>query len=203
LKAKKPESASANSGFFLRGSSVGQTPLGKLTARATHPYPCRDKTSARRRCGDGAVSDLAARRSESNAGVRPGDGSPMDAAAFGSAAQAAAARCEEVRRNYCNDPVARFRCAASGRAPDNPDSNTAPSNRADIAFVCLAKPTALAAEGERLPPKRPDLQRRQSWRDCALGALVSQGESIQLVVVLLQTCGKRFRRTLAIRLRMF
>jgi hypothetical protein len=116
----------------------------------------------------------------------------MDAAAFGSAAQAAAARCEEVRRNYCNDPVAHFRRAASGRAPDNPDSNTAPSNRADIAFVCLANPTALAAEGERLPPKHPDLQKRQNWRDCALAALVSQGKSIQLVVVLLQTCGKHF-----------
>jgi hypothetical protein len=54
-----------------------------------------------------------------------------------------------------------------------------------------------------LLPKRPDLQKRQNWRDCALAALVSQGESIQLVVVLLQTCGKRFRPILAIRLRMF
>jgi len=54
-------------------------------------------------------------------------------------------------------------------------------------------PRSRRRKGERLPPKRPDLQKRQSWRDCALGALVSQGESIQLVVVLLQTCGKPFQ----------
>jgi len=109
---------------------------------------------ARRRCGDGAVSDLAARR-KSTAGVRPGDSSPADADAYGSAAQAVAARCEAVRRNCCNDPEARFRRAASGRAPDNPDSNTAPSNRADIAFVCLAKPTAPAAEGRTIATEAP------------------------------------------------
>ena len=175
MKAKKPESAEADSGFFLRGSSVSQTPLGKLTAQATHPYPCRDKNSARRRCGDGAVSDLAAWRSESNAGVRPGDGSPMAAAAYGNAAQAAAARCEEVRRNYCNDPVARFRCAASGHAPDNPDLNTAPSNRADIAFVCLAKPTAPAAEGRTIAAKAPRLAKAPKLAGlCARGSSESR-----------------------------
>ena len=45
---------------------------------------------------------------------------------------------------------------------------------------------------ERLPPRRPVLQKRQNWRDCAPARLVSQGESIQLVVVVLRRCGKQF-----------
>jgi hypothetical protein len=55
--------------------------------------------------------------------------------------------------------------------------------------------------GRAIAAKAPRLAKAQNWRDCALGALVSQGESIQLVVVLLQTCGKRLRQTLTIRLR--
>ena len=132
---------------------------------------------------------------ESSAGVRLAYGSPAHAAASGSAAPGAAVRCEGVRRNCCNDPEARSPRAASGRAPDNPDSNTAPSNRADIAFVCLAKPAAPAAEGKAMPPKRPDRKSAKNWRDCAPEALVSQGKSIQLVVVLLQSCGKYVERT--------
>ena len=130
------------------------------------------------------------RGDESNAGVRVAGGYSARAAASGSAAPGAAVRCEAVRRNCCNDPEARFPRAASGRAPDNPDSNTAPSNRADIAFVCLAKPTAPATEGKAMPPKRPDCKNVKNRRDCAPEALVSQGKSIQLVVVLLQSCGK-------------
>ena len=41
-----------------------------------------------------------------------------------------------------------------------------------------------------MPPKRPDCKNAKNWRDCAPEALVSQGKSIQLVVVLLQSCGK-------------
>jgi hypothetical protein len=116
----------------------------------------------------------AARRSGSTAGVRPGDSSPADADASGSAAQAAAARCEAVRRNCCNDPEARFRRGASGRAPDNPDSNTAPSNRADIAFVCLANPRPRRRGGERLPPKRPDSKAPKLAGLCACGSSESR-----------------------------
>jgi hypothetical protein len=166
----------------------------KLTAQVTHPY--KREQPQWRRSGDDAVSGhcfVAA--AKSTAGVRTGDGSPAHAAASESAAQAAAARCEAVRHNCCNDPEARFPRAASGRAPDNPDSNTAPSNPADIAFVCLANPRPRAAEGKAMPPKRPDCKSAKNWRDCAPEALVSQGKSIQLVVVLLQNCGKRAKGT--------
>lgn len=129
----------------MRGASAGQTRLGKLTARVTHPKETRQEKlpcmMVWRRCGDDAVSGHCfAAAVESSAGDRPAYGCSAHAAASGSAAPGAAARCEEARRNCCNDPEARFPRAASGRAPDNPDSNTARSNRADIAFVCLANP---------------------------------------------------------------
>jgi hypothetical protein len=127
---------------------------------------------------------------KSSAGVRLADDWPTHAAASGSAAPGAAVRCEGVRRNCCNDPEARSPRAASGRAPDNPDSNTAPSNRADIAFVCLAKPRPRRRKEKRTPPKRPDCKTPRTGGDCAPEALVSQGKSIQLVVVLLPSCGK-------------
>jgi hypothetical protein len=37
-----------------------------------------------------------------------------------------------------------------------------------------------------VPPKRSDCKNAKNWRDCAPEALVSQGKSIQLVVVLLR-----------------
>ena len=48
-----------------------------------------------------------------------------------------------------------------------------------------------------VPPKRPDFKNAKNWRDCAPGALVSQDKSIQLVVVLLQSCGKYVERNAA------
>ena len=45
-----------------------------------------------------------------------------------------------------------------------------------------------------MPPKRPDSKNAKNWRDCAPASLVSQGKSIQLVVVLLQSCGKYVER---------
>ena len=151
-----------------------------------------------RRCGDDAVSGHCfAATAESSAGDRLADGCSARAAAFGSAAPEAAARCEAVRRNCCNDPEARFPRAASGRAPDNPDSNTAPSNRADIAFVCLAKPRPRRRKEKRYRRSAPTAKNAKNWRDCAPEALVSQGKSIQLVVVLLQSCGKYVERNAA------
>lgn len=174
----------------MRGEPAGQSGWAN-SPRSDAPANPRKAAVAGRRCGDDAVSgDCFAATVESSAGVRTGDGSPANAAASGSAVPGAAGRCEAVPRNCCNDPEARFPRAASGRAPDNPDSNTAPSNRADIAFVCLAKPAAPSAEGRAMLPKRPDCKNAKNWRDCAPEALVSQGKSIQLVVVLLQSCGK-------------
>jgi hypothetical protein len=106
---------------------------------------------------------------KSSAGVRLADDWPTHAAASGSAAPGAAVRCEGVRRNCCNDPEARSPRAASGRAPDNPDSNTAPSNRADIAFVCLAKPRPRRRKEKRMPPKRPDCKNAKNWRGLCAG----------------------------------
>ena len=174
----------------MRGASARQPRLGRLTAQATHPTDT--EKLLRRRCGDDAVSGhcLAATATESSAGVRLADGSPTHAAASGSAAPGAAVRCEAVRRNCCNDPEARSPRAASGRAPDNPDSNTARSNRADIAFVCPANPRPRRRKGKRSRRSAPYYKNAKNWRDCAPEALVSQGKSIQLVVVLLQGCGK-------------
>jgi len=144
-----------------------------------------------RRCGDDAVSGRCfAAAAKSSAGVRRADGCSAHAGASGSAAPGAAVRCEGVRRNCCSDPAARSPRAASGRAPDNPDSNTARSNRADIAFVCLANPRPRRRKGKRSRRSAPYCKNAKNWRDCAPEALVSQGKSIQLVVVLLQSCGK-------------
>jgi hypothetical protein len=41
----------------------------------------------------------------------------------------------------------------------------------------------------------PRCKNATNWRDCAPASLVSQGKSIQLVVVLLQSCGKYVERT--------
>ena len=148
-----------------------------------------------RRCGDDAVSGHCfAATAESSAGDRLADGCSARAAASGSAAPEAAARCEAVRRNCCNDPEARFPRAASGRAPDNPDSNTAPSNRADIAFVCLAKPTAPTTEGKAIPPKRPDCKKRQELAGLCAGG---PSESRQIYTISSGTVAKlwKIRRT--------
>ena len=175
----------------MRGASARQHQAGQTHPASDAPQRHKTKTlpsktmRVRRR-----LRPLLAAMAESSADVRLADGSSAHAAASGSAAPGAAVRCGAVRRNCCNDPEARFPRAASGRAPDNPDSNIAPSNRVDIAFVCLAKPTAPAAEGKAMPSKRPDCKNAKNWRDCAPSALVSQGKSIQLVVVLLQSCGK-------------
>ena len=145
----------------MRGASARQPRLGRLTVQATHPTGT--EKLLRRRCGDDAVSGhcLAATATESSAGVRLADGSPAHAAASGSAAPGAAVRCEAVRRNCCNDPEARSPRAASGRAPDNPDSNTAPSNRADIAFVCLAKPRPRRRKEKRCRRSAPTAKRQE------------------------------------------
>jgi hypothetical protein len=174
----------------MRGASARQPRLGRLTVQATHPTGT--EKLLRRRCGDDAVSGhcLVATAIKSSAGVRLAYGSPAHAAASGSAAPGAAVRCEAVRRNCCSDPEARSPRAASGRAPDNPDSNTARSNRADIAFVCLANPRPRRRKGKRSRRSAPYYENANNWRDCAPEALVSQGKSIQLVVVLLQSCGK-------------
>ena len=73
-----------------------------------------------------------------SAGAAPGDSSPADAGACESAVRAVAARCGAGRRNCCKSPAARPARGASGRARDIPESNTAPSIRADIASLSLA-----------------------------------------------------------------
>ena len=158
----------------MHGASARQPRLGRLTAQATHPTDT--EKLLRRRCGDDAVSGYCfPATADSSADVRLACDWPAHAAAFGSAAPEAAVRCEAVRRSCCNDPEARFPRAANGRAPDNPDSNTAPSNRADIAFVCLAKPTAPAAEGRTIAAKAPRLAKAPKLAGlCAWGSSESR-----------------------------
>jgi hypothetical protein len=192
LKAKKPESASADSGFFLRGSSVRQTPLGKLTAQVTHP--CRDKNSWH---GD-------------DAGTAPSPTLLRGDVNLTRASDRAMARQwtrphSEARRKRRRHVVKRSAAITATILWRAFDAQPVAARRT-IRIQTLHRPTgqilhsfasqnprSRRRKGERLPPKRPDLQKRQSWRDCALGALVSQEESIQLVVVLLQTCGKPFQ----------
>jgi hypothetical protein len=107
-------------------------------------------------------------------GAAPGDSSPAAAAAYGNAAQAGAARCGAGRRNCCRFPAARPARGASGRARDIPESNTAPSNRADIASVCLTVSVSRIGGTGKTP---------QNQRDCAPERLVCQGKYIQLVGV--------------------
>jgi len=72
-------------------------------------------------------------RGSFSADAGPGDSSRAAGVASESAARGAAARCEAARRSCCKIPAAGPPRAASGLARDTPDSNTAPSNRADIA----------------------------------------------------------------------
>jgi len=134
----------------MRGASADKLRLGKLTARVTHPKDTRqEKLPLETMLGRDRLRPCFAAAVESSADDRLADGCSAHAAASGSAAPGAAAHCEEPRRNCCNDPEARFPRAANGLAPDNPDSNTARSNRADIAFVCLANPRLRRRKGER------------------------------------------------------
>src|ERR1019366_8761025 len=91
-----------------------------------------------------------------SADAAPGDNSRAPVAASGIAARAAADGCEAVSRNCCKALVARPARGASSLARDTPESNTAPSSRADIASFCLAvsmgrrwKPTKNAAKHEK------------------------------------------------------
>jgi hypothetical protein len=172
----------------VRIRKLGEYRLVPLTRAGDAPQ--RQKRSCYEDDAGTTPSPKLSRGDESSADVRVAGGYPTLAAAFGSAALGAVARCEAVRRNCCNDPEARSPRAASGRAPDNPDSSTAPSNRADIAFVLPRKPTPRRREGKRCRRSAPTAKTPRTGGDCAPEALVSQGKSIQLVVVLLQGCGK-------------
>jgi hypothetical protein len=86
---------------------------------------------------------------ELSAGARSGDNWPSAGAAYGSAAGAAAARCGAARRNCRISPVARPAHAASALARNIPDSNTAPSNREDIAWGLTHRKVFAETAGER------------------------------------------------------
>jgi hypothetical protein len=90
-------------------------------------------------------------------GAAPADSSPAAAAACGIAVRAGAAHCGAGRRNCCRFPAARPARGASGRARDIRESNTAPSNRADIASV----------PHSQREPKLWNRKTPQNQRDCA------------------------------------
>jgi hypothetical protein len=87
-----------------------------------------------------------------SADAAPGDKPPADADACEIAARAEAARCEAGRRSCCKLPAARPARGASGRGRDIPESNTAPSSRADIASVASQSVTEFV-EPEKTPRK--------------------------------------------------
>jgi hypothetical protein len=96
----------------------------------------------RGRGGDETGSEILGRGQPLPIGDFSADAAPDDslrarAAACGIAARAAEAHYEAERRNCCRFPVACPARAASGLAQDIPESNTAPSSRADIASSSL------------------------------------------------------------------
>jgi hypothetical protein len=120
-----------------------------------------------------------------SADARWGDSSPADAAACGSAARAVAARCVADSRNCCNDPAERPRRAASVRAQDIRDSNTAPSNRADIAFSFSSQePQPRRRKGEN-GARRSSPYCKNTWKLAGLCAPASS-ESRKMYTI---TCG--------------
>jgi hypothetical protein len=140
----------------MREASARQTQAGQTHRASDAPQKTQVKKLPRETMlGRDRLRPCFAATVESSAGDRLADGCSAHAAASGSAAPGAAAHCEEPRRNCCNDPEARFPRAANGLAPDNPDSNTARSNRADIAFVCLANPRLRRRKGERCRRSAP------------------------------------------------
>ncbi len=113
---------------------------------------------------------------ELSAGARSGDNWPSAGAAYGSAAGAAAARCGAARRNCRISPVARPAHAASALARNIPDSNTAPSNREDIASSRLAVSMGRRQEGNQTGrPACPAEMPRQTGGILRSGVLCVKG----------------------------
>jgi hypothetical protein len=118
-----------------------------------------------------------------SADAAPGDNSTEHGAACGNAGRAAVARCEAERRSCCRVPVAYPAREANGHAPDTPESNTAPSSRADIAS-CFPRSHRRPADRRRKHRQACGTKHTPSnWPDCAPGVLVCQGKYILLVVV--------------------
>lgn len=157
--------------------------MGDEAAAQQKPRIRRRRTSSELQRSGGA--------SNVSAGVRLGDNSRAAAAASGSAAQAAVARCEAARRNCCTRLARHLGCATSAHALGNPDSNTEPSNPADIALFlssCAIFESLAAGRGtaRRWLPRKLEI-----WRDCAPVALVCQAEYLLLVVARLLREKKR------------
>lgn len=104
-----------------------------------------------------------------------------DAASSEILAATAAEHCATARRSCCKFPAVCPRRAASARARDIPDSNTAPSNPADIASFSQIYFRPKRRRESRMP--RRDGRIPERMRDCERGALVCQEKFILLVVV--------------------
>ena len=142
-----------------------------------------------RRDPDAAVRS---RSTSVSAGAAPGDSWPADAGACGSAARAVAARCEAVNRSCCKFPAARPARAASSRARDIRESNTAPSNRADIASSSLAVRVNRIFRREKRPVKQAGL--------CAGRSSVSRGIYTISRGMVSGACDERFSRAFVARI---
>lgn len=131
-KGKSP-SCWTHSGFFAAssegaaaGTRAAPSPIEAVRATANlfaRDFPASAKQTPRAQSQSSAIS----------AAVPSGGNSPAGAVSCGSAGPAAAEHCEAARRNSRKLPPEDLARAASAPARDTPGSNTAPSNRADIA----------------------------------------------------------------------
>jgi hypothetical protein len=103
----------------------------------------------------GASAAAAQSQSKTISAAAPSAGnSPAGAASCGSAAPEAAERCEVARRNSRKLPPEDLARAASAPARDTPGSNTAPSNRADIASCFFLAPSKMGRRWEGVSAHR-------------------------------------------------
>lgn len=94
--------------------------------------------------------------------------------ASGIAARAAAEHCARIDRSYCRIPAACLLGVATARARGRPDSNTAPSNRANTASVIHLDSLANSSRKPLKPPVAAGLPGKM-MRLSGRGTCVSRG----------------------------
>lgn len=163
---RKSPSCWTGSGFFAassEGAAAGTrtAPSPIVAVRAAAKFLARDAAASGSR-----TQSTKAQSNLISAAVPSGGNSPAGAASCGSAGPAAAEHCEAARRNSRKLPPEDLARAASAPARHTPGSNTAPSNRADIASCFSSHQARWAGGGKgylltagRAQPKKPNLPR--------------------------------------------
>jgi len=181
--------------FFMRGASAGQPGLGRLTAQATHPTDT--EKLLQRRCGDDAVSEAISRRLNlarasdwptTGQRTRPHPEARRQRRRY-VVKRSAAVAAMILRRALHAQPVA-------ARRTTRIQTLHRPTGQILHSF---ASQNHGPGDGRKSECRRsaPTAKTPRTGGDCAPEALVSQGKSIQLVVVLLPSCGKYIERNAA------